>query len=219
MTQAGDALLRSVLDSPDYPVRVQPHIRLPSTKQIDARIKAQAARYLLWRQQYLRLKDHTGHGRWWSGPKPRKPVPPVTTTYDPETHALWFAQAVYHRTKHLVDQPTTQPPVRVHPSYVKTNPDPHAGLTIWAPSRGIHPRYGRLWQIDQALIMRFQLLRTVPSRNLVIVRGPTPEACHEFKAIQQEWVRFPATGNPHSIEGYHRWLVYDVAALRARNGD
>lgn len=156
--------------------------RLPSTKQIDARIRRQTRQYTIWREQYLRLKDDGG--RWWAGPKPTKPPGPVST-YLTEGSTL-----VFHRE-----------PERRHPN----------GTEWQVPCVGVHPQHGPCYHLDSYMVMRLQLLRTIPSRRLLVVRGPTPAASLVFKALSQEWVRVPSDRESRFARyGYHRWLCYVV---------
>jgi hypothetical protein len=171
-------------------------IRLPSTAQIDARIRRQTLAYARWRQQYLRLKDDGG--RTHAGPRPVKPPPFVTTSYTEGTRDLVFTRPPCRREKKWLDE-------RVEPLGV-----------IWTvPCVGVHPIHGPCYYLDSMMVLRKQLLRTIPSRNLLVVRGPNPLT---FKAIQQEWVRYPMPGyaairgkDPKkSVVGLHRWLCYVV---------
>lgn len=159
--------------------RLQP-IRLPSTKQIDRRIAMQTKKRNVWRDQYLRLKQDGG--RWWAGPPPKKPPAPVSLLH-PEGDDLTL---VFHRE-----------PDRRHPD----------GTDWIVPCEGIHPRYGPCYFIDSMMVMNQQLLRTVPSRRLLVVRGPTPEQSPTFRALRQEWVRIRTDrGSKFARWGYHRWL-------------
>lgn len=162
-------------------------IRLPSTTQIDRRIARQTRKFNVWREQYLRLKDpRTGKGRWWAGPRPKKPpevVHVLTCEGDPPF-------LLFHRK-----------PGRRHPH-----------TTEWTvPQVGVHPRHGPLFHLDSYMVMHEQFLRTVPSRRLLVVRGPTPAESPMFRAIQQEWLRIPrGYGSKFRKVGFHRWLCYVV---------
>ena len=170
------------------PPRPQP-IRLPSTRQIDQRIARQTKKRNVWREQYLRLKDDTGHGRWWSGGRPKKPPGPVFVAHpEGDPHTL-----VFHR-----------PPERRYPN----------GTEWVVPCVGLHPRYGPCYYLDSVMVLQQQLLRTIPSRRLLVVRGPTPEQRPTFKALSQEWVRVPSDrGSKFARYGYHRWVCCLVKEL------
>jgi hypothetical protein len=101
-----------------------PGVRLPSTCQIDARIRRQTQKYAIWRAQYLRRKDEGG--RTWAGPRPTKPPGPITTTLAEGT-ILVFERA----------------PERRHPEG-----------TVWiVPCVGIHPTHGPCYYLDSKMVM------------------------------------------------------------------
>lgn len=162
------------------PPRQQP-IRLPSTAHIDARIVRQTRKYRLWREQYLRLKGDGG--RWWAGPKPKRPPAFVSLlTYEGSTPTLVFSR----------------PPDRRHPDG-----------TLWpVPCVGVHPDHGPCYHLDSYMVMHEQLLRTIPRRRRLVVRGPTPAQSPVFQALTQEWVRVPSDRS--NRVGYHRWICYVV---------
>src|SRR5439155_87783 len=95
----------------------------------------------------------------------------------------------------------------------------HPEGTCWqVPVVSIHPQFGPLYYLDSLMVMWQQLLRTIPSRRLLVVRGPTPAESPVFQALQQEWVRvYTERGSAHSRRrrGYHRWLCC-IAASRNR---
>ena len=161
--------------------KIAPAVRLPSTQQIDARIRRQTTKFRIWRTQYLRLK--CDGGRTQRGPRPTKPPGPVALTVAEDGTTLVFSRA----------------PERRHPE----------GTEWIVPCAGVHPTHGPCYYLDSLMVMNQQLLRTVPSRRLLVVRGPTPADSPVFKALQQEWVRIPSDrGTPHARRrrGYHRWL-------------
>jgi hypothetical protein len=168
-------------------ITAAPSVRLPSTAQIDARIRRQTTKFQMWRTQYLRLKDDGG--RWWAGPKPTKPPNFVFTYLTEGGRTLFFERA----------------PERRHP---------HG--TVWeVPCVGIHDRYGPCYHLDSYMVLNQQLLRTIPSKRLLVVRGPTPPQSLVFKALQQEWVRVPSDrGSKFARYGYHRWLCYRLPDAR-----
>jgi hypothetical protein len=92
------------------------------------------------------------------------------------------------------------------------------------PCAGLHPIHGPCYYLDSYIVMHKQLLRTIPSKRLLVVRGPTPAESLTFKALQQEWVRYPSKGyallrgkDPKkSVVGFHRWLCYTVRRSGSR---
>jgi hypothetical protein len=171
----GHAGYRTKANTPTVPPpRPQP-IKLPSTRQIDARIRRQSKKYAIWREQYLRLKDEGG--RWWRGPRPRKPPEDVYTHIYP-TGTLVFYRRPGRRHPHVTE-------------YV-------------VPRAAVHPTLGPLYHLDSAMAMHYHFLRTIPSRRLLVSRGPTPQDSVTFKALSQEWVRVPSDRSNRI--GYHRWL-------------
>jgi hypothetical protein len=166
------------------PPRPQP-IRLPSTALIDARIRRQTKKRNLWREQYLRLREDGG--RWWSGGRPKKPPGPVVLFTYPDDLTL-----VFHRE-----------PERRHPE----------GTDWVVPCVGVHPKHGPCYHLDSVMVMQQQLLRTVPSKRLLVVRGATADQRPVFRALSQEWVRVPSDrGSNFARYGYHRWLCCIVGA-------
>ena len=75
--------------------KIAPAVRLPSTRQIDARIRRQTRTYTIWRTQYLRLK--CDGGRWWAGPRPTKPPGPVFLSIAEDGTTLVFHRAPERR--------------------------------------------------------------------------------------------------------------------------
>jgi hypothetical protein len=170
----------------------QPAVRLPSTAQIDARIARQTHRLAVYIADRHRLKDVTGHGRRLRGPRPTKPPPPVTSTFRPEGGTLMLIQPPDPRRRPWMED---------------------EDLVWQVPVVALHPRFGPLFHLDSTMVMRYKFLRTVPSRRLLVVRGPHRPALDTdaveppltFKAISQEYVR-----SPSGRFGYHRWLCYIV---------
>lgn len=86
----------------------------------------------------------------------------------------------------------------------------HPEGTVWlVPPVGIHPIHGPCYHLDSYMVLNQQLLRTIPSKRVLVVRGPTPAESPVFKALTQEWVRIPSDrGSKFARYGYHRWLCF-----------
>lgn len=148
--------------------KIAPTVRLPSTKQIDARDRRIAKRYQVC-QQRSHERRARGISRYLAGKPPRSPRAPVHT-FVVHSEGSLLPTLVFQRA------PT------------RKEPDP----TPWiVPCVHVHPVHGPLFYLDSYMIKnkRQQYFRTVPSRRLLITKGPTPDQSVTFKALQQKWVR------------------------------